>query len=39
MEGFIGNATAKRNNMEDFKILDIGLGSFYGTPGISEDDI
>jgi DNA-binding response OmpR family regulator len=25
--------------LEDFKILDIGLDSIYGTPGISEDDI
>ena len=24
--------------LEDFKILDIGLDSIYGTPGISEDD-
>jgi K+-sensing histidine kinase KdpD len=25
--------------LEDFKILDIGLDSIYGTPGISEDEI
>jgi len=25
--------------LEDFKILDIGLGSIYGTSGISEDEI
>jgi DNA-binding response OmpR family regulator len=25
--------------LDDLKILDIGLGSIYGTPGISEDDI
>jgi hypothetical protein len=25
-------------SLEDFKILDIGLGSIYGTAGISEDE-
>lgn len=25
--------------LDDFNILDIGLGSIYGAPGISEDDI
>lgn len=25
--------------LEEFKILDIGLDSIYGSPGISEDEI
>jgi len=28
-----------RPYLEDFKILDIGLDSIYGTPGISKDEI